>query len=124
LRGAGLPIIASWIDSPINSRTTEPSPDAWARHWQKCLEQAAAADVTIFYAPEGPTQCGSLIEIGAALASGREVWLVSDYWWSISHYPKCRVFKSIEAAVAAAAARLKGERARNEALARSHEWAA
>jgi hypothetical protein len=115
LRGAGLPIIASWIDSEINrTDDDETSPDAWGRHWQTCLEQSAAADITIFYAPEGATQCGS------ALASGREVWLVSSYWWSVSHHPRCRVFPSIEACVAAVVARMKGERAAAEALAQLH----
>jgi hypothetical protein len=112
LRGAGLPIVADWIDSPINRTGTAPAPDMWARHWQICLEQSGSADITIFYAPEGATQCGSLIEIGSALASGRAVWIVSDYEWSISHFPRCCVFKSIEAAVAAVVARCAGERLR------------
>jgi hypothetical protein len=59
-----------------------------------------------------------LIEVGVALASGREVWIMSDYEWSVSHHPRCRVFKSLEACVAAVVARVKGERARLEALAR------
>jgi hypothetical protein len=46
------------------------------------------------------------------LQAGREVWVVSDYQWSVAHHPRCRVFKSIEACVAAIVARLKGERLR------------
>jgi hypothetical protein len=95
LRGADVPIVADWIDSSINRSDTKPPADAWARHWERCLEQSAAADITIFYAPEGATQCGSLIEIGSALQAGREVWVVSDYEWTIAHHPRCRVFRSI-----------------------------
>jgi hypothetical protein len=119
LRGAGLPIVADWIDAKLNRDDIRPSSDTWARHWETCLEQSAAADITIFFAPEGATQCGSLIEIGSALQAGKQVWIVSDYEWSISHHPRCRVFRSIEACVAAVVARMKGERARLEALARA-----
>jgi hypothetical protein len=115
LRGAGVPIVADWIDSPINRTDAEPTADAWARHWQMCLEQAADADVVIFYAPEGATQCGSLIEIGSALQAGREVWIVSDYQWSIANHPRCRVYPSLEAAIAAVMARQSGERQRRAA---------
>jgi hypothetical protein len=116
LRGAGLPIIATWIDAEINRTDRAPADDEWSRHWQRCLEESSSADITIFYAPLGPTQCGSLIEIGSALASGREVWIVSDYEWSISPHPRCRVFKSIEACVATIMARQAGEEARRAAL--------
>jgi hypothetical protein len=116
--------MASWIDSEINGDDHELTPERSSRHWVRCLEQAADADICLFYAPEGATQCGSLIEIGAALVSGREVWVVSDYQWTIAHHPRCRTFKSIEACVAAVVARVKGERARLEALARmAHEAA-
>ena len=67
LRGAGLRIMASWIDSGINTGNQEPTAERWSRHWQICLEQSAAADITLFFAPEGATQCGFLIEIGSAL---------------------------------------------------------
>ena len=42
LRGAGMNIQADWID-PIN-RGGEASPDAWSRHWEKCVEQAGRAN--------------------------------------------------------------------------------
>jgi hypothetical protein len=112
LRGAGVPIISSWIDAEINRTDRAPTPDAWSHHWERCLEESSSADLTIFYAPEGATQCGALIEIGSALANGRAVWIVSDYEWSISHHPRCRVFKSIEECVAAIMARVAGAEAR------------
>jgi hypothetical protein len=115
LRGAGIPIVADWVDASINKTDAKVTPDMWARHWQMCLEQSAAADICVFYAPEGTTQCGALIEIGSALQAGREVWVVSDYQWSIACHPRCRVFASIEACVAAIVARLKGETLRRAA---------
>jgi hypothetical protein len=47
----------------------------------------------------------------AALQAGRRVFVVSDYKWSIAHHPLCRVFRSIEEAVAAICAMQAGERA-------------
>jgi hypothetical protein len=116
LRGAGVPIVSSWIDSEINQPGHEaPTLDDWAMHWQRCLAKCTEADVVLFYAPEGATQCGSLIEIGAALAAGRAtVFVVSDCTWSIANHPRCRVFSSIEEAVAAIAAMAAGEKARSE----------
>jgi hypothetical protein len=52
LSGAGLPM-ASWIDSEINGDDHELTPERWSRHWVRCLEQAADADICLFYAPEG-----------------------------------------------------------------------
>jgi len=49
----------------------------------------------------GENQCGSLIELGCALASGRQVFLVSDNWWSVQNHPRCRVFSTLEAAIEA-----------------------
>jgi hypothetical protein len=40
------------------------------------------------------------------------VWIVSDYEWSVSHHPRCRVFKSIEECVAAIMAQCAGAQAR------------
>jgi hypothetical protein len=85
--------MASWIDSEINGDDHELTPERSSRRWVRCLEQAADADICLLYAPEGATQCGSLIEIGATLVSGREVWVVSDYQWTIAHHPRCRAYQ-------------------------------
>ena len=115
MRGCGLPIISSWIDSEINTTDREVSPQAWAEHWSRCLAEVSSADVVLFYAPEGFTQCGALIEIGAALQAGAQVFVISDYTWTIAHHPQCRVFKSLEDAVIAVKARVQGEEARARA---------
>lgn len=48
LRGAGLPIISSWIDSEINTTDREVSPQQWAEHWSRCLSEVSSADLVIF----------------------------------------------------------------------------
>jgi hypothetical protein len=32
--------------------STQARPDRWQRHWRECIESAADADVTLFYAAE------------------------------------------------------------------------
>jgi hypothetical protein len=86
LRAAGIPLVADWIDSELNETDAKPTADQWARLWLRNIEQASAADIVLFYADEGQTQCGSLIEIGCALSHGRQVYLVSDYEWTIQHH--------------------------------------
>jgi hypothetical protein len=78
LRSAGLPVSASWIDWPLNTpgeRT--PSPAEWCVHWDRCIEEASAADVTLSVAMSSENQMGGLIETGAALESGKTVFVVS-----------------------------------------------
>jgi len=102
LRTAGIPIVSGWIDWPLNAPgAPEPTADDWRGHWASCLTDAAAADVLLFLDMPNETQCGSLIELGAALAFGRQVFLVSENWWSVEHHPRCRKFRRLEDAVAA-----------------------
>ena len=99
LRAAGVPITASWIDAEFNRTGAEP-PD-WGLHWQKCVEEAAAADVVLMYAGTDENQNGALVEVGAALAAGRRVFLISPHDWSWAHHPNVRRFDTLAAAVAA-----------------------
>jgi len=46
------------------------------------VSDTSKADVVLFVALEGETQCGVLIEIGAALAAGKRVFIVSPYEWT------------------------------------------
>lgn len=101
LRGAGVPIEASWIDSEINTTDAKVSSECWSRHWCSCISEAAAADIVLFYAAEGEIQCGSLVEVGAALAHGKRIFVVSPYEWTVSNHPRCRVFATLADAVAA-----------------------
>jgi hypothetical protein len=112
LRGAGIPIEAPWIDAELNQPGAEARPDQWQRHWRDCIASAAAADVVLFYAGEEERQCGALLECGAALAAGKQVFIVSPYEWSFAHHERCRRFDSLEAAIRAIKAQEAGEEAR------------
>lgn len=66
LRAAGVPIIATWID--------EPDPcDNYPALWQRCIQEAAHAAVTLVYAAPGEVLKGGLIECGAALSAGKRI---------------------------------------------------
>jgi hypothetical protein len=114
LRAAGLDIRAGWIDWPFNHdlASTPPSQEAWALHWSGCVSGASEADILLFYAAADERQCGALIELGAALASGRRCFVVSPYQWTVAHHPRCRTFSTLAAAVEAIVAMQKGEKAR------------
>jgi hypothetical protein len=116
LRASGIDICASWIDAEFNKDGSEPSPDAWARHWAACVEEASSADVVLVFAQNGENHHGALIELGAALARGVTVFLVADFPWSIRHHPKVRCFRSLEGAVECLINMAAGERARAEVL--------
>jgi hypothetical protein len=104
LRSAGIPIYASWIDAPFNRDEAMPSDDEGAEHWACCISEATAADVVLFYAGANEMQCGALLEVGAALSAGKQVFCVSPYTWSFSNHPRCPRFGSLAEAVEAAAA--------------------
>jgi hypothetical protein len=115
LAAAGVPIAAGWPWAAINTVPDHPpSPAQWSSHWTECLQSASEADICLFVCNEGEVACGQLLEAGAALSAGKEVWIVSDYWFSFSHLPNCRTFASLEDAIAAIMARKQGEASRNE----------
>jgi hypothetical protein len=80
----------------------------WRLHWEKCIKEASSADVLLFVALEGETQCGAIAELGAALAAGKQVYLVSPYEWSIAHHPNVRRFATLEEAITAISAMQAG----------------
>jgi hypothetical protein len=55
----------------------------------------------LFLSQAGETACSGLIEVGAGLALGKQVWVVSPHWWSFSNHPSVRTFTTLEAAVEA-----------------------
>jgi hypothetical protein len=112
LRAAGVPIIATWIDWSRNHDGGEPTADEWQRHWERCINEASAADILLFVAFEDERQCGALLEAGAALAAGKRCYVVSPHWWSVANHPRCRIFRTLEDAVTAVMAAVAGERAR------------
>jgi hypothetical protein len=118
LRSAGVPISpeAHWIDWGANEPgAPEAGADDWSGHWQGCLTGVGTADILLFLDMPGENQCGAIAELGAALAFGKQVFLVSENWWSIEHHPRCRKFRRLEDAIAAVKAIEAGERAREQA---------
>ena len=110
-KAAGVPIFASWIDAEFNQTGAEPTKDAWALHWQICIDEAAAADVTLLYAAEDERHMGALIEFGAALASGKMVYAAAPDF-SVLHHARVRRFTTLDQAIAALMAQAAGEQAR------------
>jgi hypothetical protein len=61
---------------------SEPDNDEWREHSAQCLEQAAAADILLLYVDrEDARHFGSLIEAGAALGAGKQVFVVAPHRW-------------------------------------------
>jgi hypothetical protein len=102
LRACGLPIEATWPDWPLNEPgAPAPTADDWRAHWDNCITGAAAADVLLFVDQVDETAKGALVELGAALARGRRVFMVSDRDWSFRHHPLVTSFKTLADAVRA-----------------------
>jgi hypothetical protein len=99
------------IDWPGNSDGAEPISDAWAAYWHKCVAEASDADILLFVDMPGENQCGALAEMGAALALGRQVFLVSENRWAPF---RVRKFMTLEDAAGALMARQSGEAAARE----------
>ena len=98
----GMNIQASWLDwegNTIQAAGGEPTADQWASHWSGCISEAAAADILLFVALEHETQCGALLEVGAALGAGRSVYLISPYEWSFENHPNVRRFATLKDAI-------------------------
>jgi hypothetical protein len=111
LRAAGVEVIYSRIDWPGNLPGNEPTADAWSRHWVRCIEEARECDALLFVNGEDGQACGALIELGAALAAGRQVFVVSPDM-TFSYHPNCRNFSALADAIAAIVAMQAGEAAR------------
>lgn len=73
LRQLGHNIIATWIDEAGEGETADYSELA-----ERCISEAAEADLTILYCEPNETLKGALLEVGAALAAGKQVRQVGD----------------------------------------------
>ena len=67
LRGAGVPIISTWIDWPHNiAGTPEPTADEWRVRWERNLSDACAADMVL----QGLVACAGVTLRVVATAMG------------------------------------------------------
>jgi hypothetical protein len=120
LRAAGVPIVSTWIDWSRNHDNTEPTDDEWRRHVEQCVTDVLSADVLLLYCTHDERQFGSLLECGVALGTGKQIFLATPHDWPfLRNHSRVRSFRSLEAAIETLVAMAKGERARNEVLARA-----
>ena len=109
----GVDIISGWIVWPHNRDGGEPTADEWREHAKACIDDAVRADILLLYCAEDERQFGSLLETGAALGAGRQVFVVAPFPWPfLKQHPNVRCFATIEAAIVAIMAAAAGERAR------------
>jgi hypothetical protein len=82
-KAAGLPINSTWIYEAGPGET-----DSFQDLWIRCISEASEALCLIAYAEDGDILKGAFIEIGAALASGKNVLVVGfDPSLSFLHHP-------------------------------------
>ncbi len=72
LRNSGYPIISTWIDESGQGKTTD-----LVDLWQRCIQEASIADICLVYSEEDDCLKGTLVEMGAALASNKKVIFVA-----------------------------------------------
>ena len=90
-RELGWNIISTWIDEAEVGQTKD-----FTDLWSRCVSEASRADILILYHTEGDVLKGALVEVGAALASGKEVWKVGNWAGdSFKHHPKVRSFNNL-----------------------------
>jgi hypothetical protein len=78
----------------------------------RCVSEASEADVVLVYARSDERQNGSLVEMGAGLAGGAMIYLVTDNDWSTKHHPRVRSFNTLAEAVSAIVAADAGAKLR------------
>jgi hypothetical protein len=103
LGAAGLPLSATWPHWRHNREPTEPTADEWRDHATTCMQQAADCDVLVLYvANEQEQHLGALLECGAALGTGKRVFLITPHPWPfLRHHPNVRSFPDLQSAIAA-----------------------
>lgn len=73
IRDNGHEIISTWIDEAGEGQSPDYSDLA-----TRCIREAVAADVTLLYCEPGEVLKGALVEVGAALAAGKEVRCIGE----------------------------------------------
>lgn len=94
LREAGVPIISTWIDESEVGATSD-----WPDLWSRCIGEASSCVALVAYREEGETLKGGLVEVGAALASGRRVYAVGLADQTVRHHPLFHVVDTLEDAL-------------------------
>ena len=94
-KAAGLPIISTWIYEAELGETT-----SFGDLWCRCINEASDALCLLAYAEDGDVLKGAFVEIGAALASGKNVLVVGlDPALSVLHHSLVSVHPTLDEAV-------------------------
>lgn len=96
MRSEGLPVTSTWIDE-------EQTPD-FTEAWPRYLEEASRCAAMIVYVEPGEILKDGLLEIGAALAGGADVFVVGqvDALVSAAHHPNLQLEETLALAMDAA----------------------
>lgn len=95
LRSAGIPIISTWIDEAGPGETA-----SFSDLWSRCVREASTAAALIVYAEAGEVLKGGLVEVGAALGTGKPVFAVGPQpGWTFTHHPLVTVCGSLAEAL-------------------------
>lgn len=100
MRDAGININSRWIDTD-DKYSIDSNGLNYQKLWVECIEDVQACDVVVSYIEHGEVLKGSLIEIGAAIALGKIVYLVgpiaaycTNGTWL--NHPNCEHVSSLE----------------------------
>lgn len=102
-RAAGWPIISSWIDESDPGATLD-----WPDLWERCLSEAARADVLIAYREPGEILKGAFIEIGVALGLRKPVIAVGLEDYSIAKSGRLILVEDLDTAFEEAREQMQG----------------
>ena len=86
----GFEIISTWIDEGDEGATAD-----WSDLWVRCVTEAAMADVLVAFYRPGDVWKGALVEIGAALAADKPVYVVGNPPGSWTSHPNVHRFPSV-----------------------------
>lgn len=96
LRNEGFPINSTWIDE-AGVGQSESLKDLWCR----CISEASHANALIAYREHDEILKGAFVEIGAALAHNRDVFVVGfdEDQFSFKHHPNVNICTSMTQAL-------------------------
>lgn len=90
----GVEFISTWIDESGEGESADMS-DLWVR----CVTEAARCDLLIAYHLPNEQWKGAFVEIGAALAAHRPVYVIGQPPGSWTHHPLVRFVAGVDEAI-------------------------
>jgi hypothetical protein len=101
LSAANVPLVNDWQSWSLNQNDEEPTKDQWREHSERCLRQAAGADICLLYLQRNTVAFGSLLEAGATLGAGGFCYVASDDGVPpfLANHPRVRVFPKLSDAI-------------------------